>query len=279
MERNTSQPHHHKRRFTSKRQPYNANNAWEGDWYELFRGIETGTRGSLARASRHTNIKKRTMSHLYQRYRTLVSSLRCPDTPQQPIEGESDAVQREFTHENRGGHNRIFTSEQEASLASYVRAVYFSSPNPTTQLHDRHFRTIALEFHQQSLFNPHMTRANHNTHQFTCSPGWITDFKRRQAFASRIAHIYTPPVNINDIGRQEVMFLQRCEAAIQRVGKDRVINIDETRVLLVNPSTIAWADKRDPKPSTIDAGAKEKKGMTFVPCITASGKKLKSMVS
>lgn len=89
--------------------------------------------------------------------------------------------------DGRGGHNRVFTAEQQSVLADIVRT---ASPSMThTQIKDE-ARTLHTAIHS----NEHQLRSvPHPLGSFHASDSWLTRFKRNNALSSHRTAVISEP--------------------------------------------------------------------------------------
>lgn len=168
--------------------------------------------------------------------------------------------------EGRGKKRRIFNDEEENILAGIIRGLQkeknivanrdivrresinlFRSKYPNVRIHDRSF-----------------------------SDGFISGLKARHGFSDRQIYVNRTLAKITQMRRDEdeIDYYVLVEEAIQRYGKDLVMNFDETPCKICDIPLRGWGEKGNKEKTTINSTKSEKDTFSLLPCITASGKTL-----
>lgn len=123
--------------------------------------------------------------------------------------------------DNRGGHNKIFTAEQEKSLYEYIKEVFIDN--------DLYFDDSCLKI----LANKLWTMTNKNIdNTFKASKGWIYYFKLKWRLSTRTASYCRKSV-INNIAELDE-FKIKCDLIKASMDKKYIFNLDETFWRIVN---------------------------------------------
>lgn len=162
----------------------------------------------------------------------------------------------------RGKHHRIFTETEEAAIADYITQNYLV---PGALFTDGTFREIAMAaYHEKIANDPRPT-------PFNCSPGFIADFKGRNRFSSRRAHLKRRP-HVTEEAKEE--WVARLCALLRDVpDHPRIINVDES-CWRVYPSVLqTWAPTGSQNVS-VGINGSQKNSFTVIAAITAARTKL-----
>jgi hypothetical protein len=173
--------------------------------------------------------------------------------------------------DRRGGHNRVFTHEQEQLLADVVLAAVPSMTH--TQIKEE-----ALQLHTAAHTREHQTRSIPSPlGSFRASDHFITRFKRTHSLVShRTAIAYTPkPKQGEDREKQHLDYVTEVHSAILEYGARLVLNMDETAISKIDAPTTAVVAKNSGKAAIIPThiGSLGQQ-ITTMPCISAAGDKL-----
>lgn len=179
--------------------------------------------------------------------------------------------------DKRGGHNKIFTKEQENELSNVIS----SSSIPLT--HDN-IKQVALQFKIITQLNHphhnHLTRSS-DTIPFSASDGWITDFKRRNDLISRRTNV--KPIARFDMSEQEKKqeeeeYINQVKDNIALWGRDYVFNMDETPLCPLETPTTAVVKRSSSSNTNITPTYNHftlhNSNTTCFPTISASGRLL-----
>ena len=172
---------------------------------------------------------------------------------------------RPYNPHSRAEHFRVFSDEGENAIADYIIENYFK---PGFLFQDADFRHLAmqafLEKHKDSELVP----------DFQCSPGFIQDFKKRNDLSTRRAHYKRRPV----LDAEKLAeWKESMRRLVESVSNDRIVNADETAWRILPNGCTTWAT-RGADAVTINANDDEKKIVTVMASVTASGRKLPLMV-
>ena len=151
------------------------------------------------------------------------------------------------------------------AIADYIIENYFK---PGFLFKDADFRHLAmqafLEKHKDSELVP----------DFQCSPGFIQDFKKRNDLSTRRAHYKRRPV----LDAEKLAeWKESMRRLVESVSNDRIVNADETAWRILPNGCTTWAT-RGADAVTINTNDDEKKMVTVMASVTASGRKLPLMV-
>ena len=172
---------------------------------------------------------------------------------------------RPYNPHSRAEHFRVFSDEEENAIADYIIENYFK---PGFLFQDADFRHLAmqafLEKHKDSELVP----------DFQCSPGFIQDFKKRNDLSTRRAHYKRRPV----LDAEKLAeWKESMRRLVESVSNDRIVNADETAWRILPNGCTTWAT-RGADAVTINTNDDEKKMVTVMASVTASGRKLPLMV-
>jgi hypothetical protein len=159
-------------------------------------------------------------------------------------------------------HLRAFTDEEEDLLCSHIT---FKDLSQGYLFTNDDFRMEAMAFYCD--LHPDDYKADHH---FSCSDGFITDFKHRHRFSVRSFHDKRRPTVTEE---EQQFWTSRLSALLQSSDLDRVVNADETNGLLYPKGLLTWA----PTGSTsvqVNIPGNEKESLTVMATVTASGIKL-----
>lgn len=172
---------------------------------------------------------------------------------------------------HRGGHNRVFTPDQEAMLAAQAEAAVPAMTH--TQLQGAALslrRSILLEQGRHALPLRHLRN-------FHASNGFITELKRRNRLSSHRMRPRKRESPDQDVLAEEhaiLQFVHDVRCAVDTYGPARVLNMDETPVpQCEHPATgIVRTGSGLAAPCTTSAG--NRLNVTHFACISAAGDKL-----
>ena len=163
---------------------------------------------------------------------------------------------------NWGKGNLIFSEEEENNLAAYVSDIIDQGILFTNE----DFREIAIEYYLS-------IRPNEDFKMFSCSNGFIADFKKRHRFSSKKFHYKRRP---SVTPEQRENWLEQMRKLLTEVPHSRIVNCDETSYCLYPKGLLTWAVVGQDNVKTLIQG-NEKDNMTVIASITAEGKKLPLM--
>ena len=93
-----------------------------------------------------------------------------------------------------GRFNRIFTDEQEKNLSEHIIEVYLKT--------NRYFPDFAFQSFTFEFFDE-IYKDTPDPPEFNCSAGFISDFKNRNRFSSRLSHFRQRPLTKSQIKIQK----------------------------------------------------------------------------
>jgi len=135
-----------------------------------------------------------------------------------------DPSRRNAAVEHRGGgHNRSFSSEEEAALANHLSEQY-SIVTPTI------VRNVAVQFHSILDRQKGQHRSLRSKHPFAASDGFVAGFLRRQQLPLRTARLIQEKrdgFDARDRDKEGFEFVTAVREAVMDFGEDMVWNADE----------------------------------------------------
>jgi hypothetical protein len=174
---------------------------------------------------------------------------------------ERDPEWRPWDFSTHGLQHRIFTQLEEQALAEYIADNCLSTGLLFT---NDAFRQLAI----QAFLEKH---PDDNVPDFACSDDFIADFKRRNGFSSRRAHLKRRPA-ITDSDRLE--WIQTVATLLMEVNDhNRIVNVDESSWRVYPTCLRTWAN-RGAENVSLHISWKEKDAFTVVAAITAARTKL-----
>jgi hypothetical protein len=160
-----------------------------------------------------------------------------------------------------GLHHRIFTDHEEQALKDHMTDNHLL---PGTLFTNDSFRELAI----QAFLEKH---PGEDMPLFACSNGFIADFKLRNGFSSRLAHLKRRPA-ISDSDRSE--WVQTMIILLSEVGDhSRITNVDETPWRVYPTGLRTWT-QRGGENIALRIGGREQDCFTVVAAITAARTKL-----
>lgn len=183
--------------------------------------------------------------------------------------GDEDAISTACAN-NRGGHNRTFTQQQEVLLASQIKAA-----NPA--LTHTALQGAALSLHRSTRLadgRRHLGLRHHR--EFHASNGFVTAFKRRNRLSSHVmrSRKATAAADLEEQQYDALQFVHDARTAVETYGSRLVLNMDETPVPKVehpHSGVVATASGLA-APCSTTAG--NRLNTTCFCCISAAGDKL-----
>ena len=178
---------------------------------------------------------------------------------------KQDKSYRNYDYRKRGAHQRIFTDEEERSIAEFIRAnileqgLYFT---------DEDFRYWVM----QAFLEKHQD--DEQIKQFNASNGFIYNFKQRNGISSRRAHFKR---RTSSSQARIAPWIEKIKELMVSVPKEDVYNCDETAWRLFPNGLLTWA-QRGSDNVTITTKDDEKKCLTALATIKADGTKLPLMI-
>lgn len=173
--------------------------------------------------------------------------------------------------DGRGGHNRVFTAEQQSVLADIVRA---ATPSMThTQIKDE-ARTLHTAIHT----GEHQLRSvSTPLGSFDASDGWLTRFKRSNDLSSHRTAVISEPRPKEGENKEEryLNYVTEVHSAVLQYGARLVLNMDETAISKIDPPTTAVVAKNSGHAARVHTHISAPgQQITTMPCISAAGDKL-----
>jgi hypothetical protein len=235
--------------YPTKRNNYRKYVVASWTWQQVFEEIEvlkSNEKGVCKKISNKYNIPYNTLKDKYRKWLS------------------EDKVDATTSIENRGGHNKIFSEEEERSLFEYIKEVYI---NCCLFFDDECLKLLAIkkwnEIHtdQKDLFK--------------ASSGWIYDFKRKWGLSSLKSKESKKSTinNDNDLDN----YLKICKEIGTLYIKTNVFNMDETfwRIINGNPQVIGITGSENRKVIT---NTNTKSGFTAIFLISADGTFMKPII-
>lgn len=168
---------------------------------------------------------------------------------------------RPYDYKVHGVHHRIFSDEEEEAIAKFIEDNYFSQGYA---FHNADFQKIAVDAFLMKY------KDSETIPDFRCSPGFITDFKKRNDFSQRRAHYKRRP----DVDKEAI---ERWIATVSELSRNvslaRIVKADETCWRILSTGLTTWA-KKGSENIAICTADDEKKAITVMAAITAAGTKL-----
>ena len=177
---------------------------------------------------------------------------------------------------NYGRHTRIFTEEEEIALMGQIREQFLSKD---LFYSDKDFQYDCIAFYNK-LINDKIEKIKKKElppqrfKNFKCSPHFIIDFRKRWNHSLRRPNLKRRPSASKE---QIEKFKEHVRCMIQKYGRSKVINMDETHFKVVNNGFLTWALKGA---ETINCyiGNDPKDGVTVLATIDANGIKWPLMI-
>lgn len=168
-------------------------------------------------------------------------------------------------------HKQIFTEEQELLLAQNVKQILEAKYRIVEK---EAIRGMAIDYYKQ--LHPHECNTRKTGPNFTASDGWIQRFKARHEICSRKPRMVkkVKASQADDVFNDQVTLALQIEEAVRKYGADYVLNMDESPCWTCEIPQHGWATKESGKCEVLTWG-NPKERISLMPCITASGKKLR----
>ena len=138
-----------------------------------------------------------------------------------------------------GQHKRIFTDEEEDAIADFIIENYI---NPGLHFTDDDFRVIAMEAWREKylpILNSDDPNERKKFKNFSCSAGFISDFKYHHRFSSKSFHIKRRSDPTEEIQKK---FMLDMKKLFDTVPIDRILNADETGWKLMPKGILTWGE-------------------------------------
>jgi hypothetical protein len=239
---------------------------WE--WLELYQELDTfdqaRNRGVLSNVCIDYGVDKETLRARYHKWIEL-------GRPKIIDKNSNIGTRYVLGAETRGGQNKIFSEEQEESMINFIISEFLEK---NIGLADEDLGIIIEEFYYS--FYPQDTRGNPRP-KWDCSSKFITCFKRRHRLSTRIPGKTHVAALTEESERLLANFRSQVIKDIRVYGADHVVNADETAVYRVG-KIISCIGKVGTESVQLSYGGNEKECWTFMPSITASGRRLRTIV-
>jgi hypothetical protein len=170
------------------------------------------------------------------------------------------------------GNRAVFTEQEKEGLVSHVKDCYIT---PGKLFVDEDFRELAVEAYVEKLdgLGNQSEEAMDQfvgSHPFSCSKGFIYDFKQQHDLTSKRAHYQRrSPVN----GFREMCWKQEMQKLFREVPEDLILNCDETSWQVYPRALQTWAEVGSETVGIVIDGD-EKACLTAHATISAAGEKL-----
>jgi hypothetical protein len=177
-----------------------------------------------------------------------------------------------FPWDDHFGNRRLFEHEEEVAIAEYVRFNYI---RPGFVMTDIDFKDIAYDAYMMKWHQLQMTLPQSDLdkwvkdHPFTCSDGFVSDFKIRNGFSSRRCHLKRRSTVSEQVRQQ---FVDEIEWLFRNVPRDHILNCDETSWRVFPNGLLTWADTGSQNVQAIIDGS-EKDCITVLATARATGGK------
>jgi hypothetical protein len=175
-------------------------------------------------------------------------------------------------HNHYGEHSRIFTDEQEDDLEDLIMRNWVDRNRLLT---NDDFKEIAIEFWLQIAAAQGSEEAEMeyiSRHPFSCSAGFIADFKRAHDISSRRSRFKRR--SDADVGMMNTWITETTQYLVDK-PREQIINCDETCWLVLPGNLLTWARKGAESVYIVpEGGGKQKERLTVHATIRANGTKL-----
>jgi len=163
---------------------------------------------------------------------------------------------------------RIFSADEEKILADRLRAKRAEG----IPLSENYVRHITIQYFNE-LHGAHQIRRNHR--EF--SHGFLMNFKKRHGFSTqKLAKKETVKTfSADELSNLAAEFILAVSGAVKKFGRRWVFNMDETPAPFLESPKSTWGDKGKGGKYVTKTKKRMKGGLTLLPAISASGRKLK----
>lgn len=172
--------------------------------------------------------------------------------------------------DDRGGHNRIFSEDEEKNLYNYIVNIFIEC---NLVFNNDHLKFLTIQFyHALQKEKDQNYKADDN---FTISDGWVCEYKQRWRLSSLKSKLSRRGTKINP---EELNgFLIECKNISETVNKENIWNLDETfwRINTAYDKVIGFTNSDHRKVESI---IDEKAGYTTIFTISAIGLFLKPTI-
>ena len=178
---------------------------------------------------------------------------------------KEDHEYRNYDYSARGKHSRIFSAEEERSIAEFIHLNILES--------GYYFTDDFRHWIMQAFLKKHRDNDD-ELPDFNASNGFIYDFKCGNNISSRRAHFKRRnPASTSQIAP----WIQEITSLLQTVRKEDVYNCDETSWKLFPNGLLTWAQLGGDNVA-ITTASEEKKCLTALATIRADGTKMPLML-
>lgn len=238
----------HKKTFPLKRDNYKNYSVAKWSWYDVFLEIDESIKDNpkcKKNIADKYNIKYNTLRDKYKKW-------------------VDDGKLIMNNNDNRGGHNKLITEDNERKLYEYLKELYI---NNNLFLDDELIKISATKTWKYA--NP---QVNDN---YEISAAWVYYFKKRWNLSSLTARPNKKSTNTND--GYTYYYLNLCANYYLDLNSNLIFNMDETKWLIVNnnPKVIGITGSENRK---ITYNVNEKIGFTAVFTINAAGLFMKPII-
>ena len=245
MEKPIKIKRYRKRKFTEKRDNYKNYNDAKWKWNDIFIEIDKKEL-HIKEISKKYNIKYKTLLNKYKKW-------------------NDDDKLNIFNDENRGGHKKIFTENEEYELSEYIKNLYIRN--------GIYFDNDCVKILALKKYNLIHDKDDNNIN-FNCSDGWVTDFKKRWKLITKGYNYCKKSIKVDNI--QIIEYKQKCSYVDRMYYKMYIFNLDETFWKIINMSSTILNIRGEPRKfiSNVD----EKIGYTAIFVVSAFGKIFKPLI-
>jgi len=172
--------------------------------------------------------------------------------------------------EKRGGHNKIFTDEEEKELYEYITKVFIDC---NIRFNDEQLQLLAIQ--KYNMLRKERDINYEIDEAFSLSNGWIYDFKKRWNLSSLKNKVNRKAIKVDP--NELVIFLDECKKANDEIDKNFIFNLDETfwRICDTSGKLIGHTNSDSRK---LDVNINPKSGFTVILIVSAVGKFLKPII-
>ena len=238
-------------KYPSKRNNYRRYKNAEWKWEEVFNEIEK-VKGDcdnyIKLISEKYNIPYRTLTRKYNLWKN----------------------NNVDNNENRGGHNKIFSEEEERNLYNYIVNVFI---NCNLLFNNDHLKLLAIQ--QYHMLQKEKNKEYITEESFSISDGWVTDYKKKWKLSSLKTKLNKKATKTDP--NELVTFLGECTNITKEVENKYIYNLDETfwRTNSAYSKVIGIQNSDSRK---VDSNINEKEGFTAIFIISAAGVFMKPII-
>ena len=233
-----------------KRHRYNDYSKISDDMPEILQRLSKTPRGGLSQVADETGIPLSTLSRWHQ------GLIKNPNF---------NPLDRKW-----GEHRRIFTDEEEDSLADFIMENYII---PGLHFTDADFKDLAMQAWYEKympMLESEDEEVRKQYKEFHCSAGFIADFKYHHMFSSKVFHLKRRSDPNSEV---EKKFMEEMKELFRTVPLDRILNADESGWKLLPKGLLTWGETGVDNMSR-QGNVNDKSQVTVLATITASKTKL-----